>query len=77
MSDAGPVELKRQPSEALIRHLKRLLEDAEAGNLLGTVVLCNYVEGITWVNGGHIPFSTMLAAFEDWKFQTLRERSEG
>lgn len=69
-------ELKRQPSEALILNLKRLLAEAEAGGLLGAVILCNYADGIASFNCGHVPHSPMLAALEDWKFRVLRERSE-
>lgn len=72
---APVVALARKPSENLITTLKRLLEQAEKGQLVGVTFLCNEGNTTRVYYNGTQDFHAQLAAWEDYKFGILFDRN--
>jgi hypothetical protein len=68
--------VQHKPKEEVVELLERMLSYARAGELIGIVAFGVHV-GRDTVDGqaGDTDFSSILAAFEDWKFRRCWRRT--
>lgn len=71
---APVVALKRAPDQGLVEMLRKTLERAESGEIVGAVVFANAGDGYSHCQQGHMPFETTLLCLESWKFVILSRR---
>jgi hypothetical protein len=69
------VPLARPVDVDLLAQLKRLVELAEKGEVLGMTILANHGHAVSVWHGGEISLSDELICFEDYKFKRMFDRN--